>query len=299
MTAPNEWTERIVRLIEDAEVLDEPAELVARAVSRLRVPGIVTDALSGTWVGHPVHPALVVVPTGCWGGALLLDAVGGDRGAARLLVGTGALSALPAALTGMSDWVDTMGAERRVGLVHAALNVTSLALFTVSWWRRGHGARRGRRSALLGGAALGLGAWLGGHLAYARGVGVDTTAFEVLPAEWTDVAAAHEVTGTPMAVDAHGAAVLLVREGGTIRALADRCTHRGAPLHEGDLDDGCITCPWHGSRFRLEDGAVVAGPASRPQQTLAARERDGRVQVRRRREPGTLRVNPVTGAGVR
>jgi hypothetical protein len=31
--------------------------------------------------------------------------------------------------------------------------------------------------------------------------------------------------------------------------------HQGGPLHEGKLDDGCITCLWHSSRFRLSDGA--------------------------------------------
>jgi nitrite reductase/ring-hydroxylating ferredoxin subunit len=80
-------------------------------------------------------------------------------------------------------------------------------------------------------------------------------------------------------VDGHD--VLLVRSGGTIHALAGRCTHRGGPLADGELVDGCVECPWHGSRFALEDGSVERGPAAFPQPLYETRVRDGRVEVRR------------------
>ncbi|MFE7416210.1 Rieske (2Fe-2S) protein [Rhodococcus sp. NPDC057529] len=72
-----------------------------------------------------------------------------------------------------------------------------------------------------------------------------------------------------------------------------RCTHLGAPPHDGSLDDGCIECPWHGSRFDVADGRVARGPATRPQQVYEARVRDGRIQVRQPDEQRTLRTNPV------
>jgi nitrite reductase/ring-hydroxylating ferredoxin subunit len=75
--------------------------------------------------------------------------------------------------------------------------------------------------------------------------------------------------------------VLLVRSGGAVLALSDRCSHRGGPLHEGELVDGCVQCPWHGSRFVLADGSVARGPASRPQPAYETRVVAGRVQVRR------------------
>jgi len=48
--------------------------------------------------------------------------------------------------------------------------------------------------------------------------------------------------------------------------LQARCTHAGAPLAEGKLEDAILTCPWHGSKFRITDGEVVKGPAEKPLQ---------------------------------
>jgi nitrite reductase/ring-hydroxylating ferredoxin subunit len=47
------------------------------------------------------------------------------------------------------------------------------------------------------------------------------------------------------------------------------------PLSDGDLDDGCVTCPWHHSVFRLSDGSVVHGPATAPQPAFETDVRDG------------------------
>ena len=84
-----------------------------------------------------------------------------------------------------------------------------------------------------------------------------------------------------------------MRHEGRLRALGDRCTHRGAPLHEGTLVDGCIECPWHASRFSLDDGAVVRGPATRPQPAFEVQVSGGRVRVRRDEERA-LRRNPAS-----
>jgi nitrite reductase/ring-hydroxylating ferredoxin subunit/uncharacterized membrane protein len=286
--------EQVLNRVEDADALDGPADLLAGLLRRVIRPGVAEDVLSGTPVGHPLHPALVAVPIGAWTTALALDLTGGDEVAARRATALGTLSALPAALTGANDWLTTAGPERRVGLVHAAANYAGLFLQVGSWVAR----RRGRRvtgAALSAGAMTFVGAagWLGGHLSYAMGVGVDTTAFQKLPSDWLDVAAEQDVPPVGATrVDAHGASVLLTRCEGSIVALADRCTHRGGPLHEGTLADGCVTCPWHGSVFRLSDGTVVSGPASRPQPQLEVDVSDGRVRVRRE-EQRTLRTNPV------
>ena len=69
--------------------------------------------------------------------------------------------------------------------------------------------------------------------------------------------------------------MLLARHEGAVYALSDRCSHRGGPLHEGELRDGCVTCPLHGSVFKLEDGSVVQGPAAYPQPRWETRVRDG------------------------
>lgn len=291
------WTERITEAIEKTSALDSPAGAATGLLNKVLPAGPVKDLLSGTALGHPAHPLVVTVPIGAWVSASVLDLLGGSssRVAARKLVAVGALAAVPAALTGASDWADTLGAERRVGAVHALANYTALGLYTASWNARRNGRHAvGVRRALAGAAVLGFSGWLGGHLAYALGVGVDTTAFLTGPPEWTDVAAeADLVEGKPLGVTAGVLPLLLVRHRGELVALNDRCTHRGAPLHEGTLTDGCIQCPWHGSRFSLSDGHVVRGPATRPQPKYELRLHDGRVQVRSSGEQRTLRSNPV------
>lgn len=304
MATINASLENVIGRVERAEFLDAPAGKLADLVGTWLKPGLVKDLLSGTGTGHPAHPILILLPLGSWASAFFLDIAGGnDAGsatAARRLIVLGNLTALPTALTGLSDWADTQGAERRVGLVHAALNVTALGLFTTSAVAR----RANTRGAGFVTAALGMGlvsasGWLGGHLAYARGVGTDTTAFEVAPSDWTDVGAVDDVSDKPMRVDAGGVPVLLVRHAGELRAMSDRCTHRGGPLHEGTIEDGCVECPWHGSRFRLTDGQIARGPATRPQRAFEVRTLDGRVQVRPTPDPGSLRTEPVTGkAGI-
>jgi nitrite reductase/ring-hydroxylating ferredoxin subunit len=51
------------------------------------------------------------------------------------------------------------------------------------------------------------------------------------------------------------------RRDGTVRAVSSRCRHQFADLSRGSLDkDGCLVCPWHGSRYDLDTGEMVAGP---------------------------------------
>jgi 3-phenylpropionate/trans-cinnamate dioxygenase ferredoxin subunit len=54
---------------------------------------------------------------------------------------------------------------------------------------------------------------------------------------------------------------------GSYFATQAACTHQGGPLEEGDLEEACITCPNHGSRFDVKTGAVIRGPATRPLRT--------------------------------
>lgn len=297
IAAPGAVLTGLTTALERAEALDGAADRVQRAVQPLLSPGPVKDVLSGTWLGHPVHPLLIVLPIGTWVSAALLDLLGGraGRAAADRLVAAGVVSTLPAAATGLSDWLDTQDAERRVGLVHATGNTVALGLQLASLRAR----RRGRRGtgvalSLAANALVGITGYLGGHLSYSQGVGVDTTAFRTGPEEWTAVAdAADLLPGRPTAVSAGAATILLVRtEAGEVSALDDRCTHRGGPLHEGTVEGDCVQCPWHGSVFRLDDGNVQAGPASVPQPAYETRVVDRRVEVRRT-EPRSQRRIPA------
>jgi nitrite reductase/ring-hydroxylating ferredoxin subunit/uncharacterized membrane protein len=274
------------RRLETWKALDTVAAPVARAVGRLVRPRPVRNLLSGTNLGHPLHPPLTDVPIGAWSMSVLLDAVGGTRcrRAADLLLLTGIAAAVPTAATGLNDWSDTLGGPRRVGLLHATMNVTALGLFTASLCTRATGCRdSGRALSLAGYVFLGAGGYLGGHLTYVNGVNVNHTAFEERPAQWTDVLADSDLPeGQGRKVSADGAPVLLRRSGGEVLALASTCSHMGGPLEEGEVADGCVTCPWHGSTFDLADGHVVRGPASSPQPVYDTRVRDGRIEVRAR-----------------
>jgi nitrite reductase/ring-hydroxylating ferredoxin subunit/uncharacterized membrane protein len=247
-----------------------------------RAPGV-RDALAGTGFGHPVHPALTDVVIGAWTSSLLLDCCGGERshGAADRLLAVGTAAAVPTAAAGLVDWADLRRASRRVGSVHALGNLTAVGLQTLSWRARRRGDR-GRALTLSGlaYAIASLSAWLGGHLSFGRAVGVNQTAVEALPEDWTAVLDDAELAeGKLTGAEAGGTGVLLVRKDGRIHAMADRCSHRGCPLHEGELDGNEIVCRCHGSRFGL-DGSLVGGPAAYPQPSLQARVHDGKVEVR-------------------
>lgn len=269
------------------EALDAPAQRLAGIVRKVLKPGAVKDLLSGTFLGHPLHPMLTDIPIGTWTSAVILDLVGGreSQRAADLLIGTGVAAALPTAASGYSDWADTVQGNpsaRRVGLVHAASNVSALALYSASLIARRRGRRgRGVALALSGLGALGLGGHLGGHLAYAEAVGVDQTAFDSLPEEWTPTLGETMLgDGQAIKVEVGDVPVLLTRQAGQIFAIHDRCSHRGGPLHEGEIADGCVTCPWHGSRFSLADGSVRRGPASMPQPAFETRIASGTIEIR-------------------
>ncbi len=279
--------EDLLDRIEKADGLDSVARPLSKAVAKLFPHGPVKDALSGTWLGHPLHPLLTDVAIGSWTSAFLLDVFGGEatEAAADSLVGAGVVSALPTAISGLSDWSDMLGAERRMGLVHATANVLAVTCYGLSWVARRKGDRsRGVALGLLGASIATVGGFLGGHLSYRQGVNVDRNAWTEGPESWVDVAAESDLAeGQPVAAEADGVRVCLVKMGNAVHAIADVCGHAGGPLHEGELDgEGRITCPWHGSTFQMQDGAVVHGPATGPQPDYEARVEEGRVSVRRR-----------------
>lgn len=272
-----------VRRMERLEALDKVARPLKSTVSRAVRPRVVRNLLSGTNLGHPLHPPLTDLPIGAWMMSALLDAAGpAAEGAADLLVTAGVVAAVPTAASGLNDWSDTAGPETRVGLVHAAVNTTALSLYLASLVARIRGRRRsGKVLALAGLGMVSGGAYLGGHLAFVMGVNVNRTAWEQPPHQWTPVLADAELAdGELRKADASGAPVLLYRTAGTVYALASTCSHMGGPLEEGTVSDGCVICPWHGSTFRFVDGTIVRGPASTPQPSYQTRVQDGRIEVR-------------------
>src|ERR671910_2247324 len=215
------------------------------------------DLLYGTWLGHPLHAAVITVPVGSWSATMVFDLIGEKR-AADLSLGLGLAGAVGAAVTGAAQWQDATNEEapRRLGALHALLNVAATGLMAGSWFLR----QQGRRTSGVTLSTLGLGinlasAWIGGELAYELGIGVNHAAFQSPPSDWTDVAALDDLSdGTPHRVEADGTPVLLLRQGNRIRAIGATCTHLGGPLDEGPIEGDTVTCPWHGSGFSLDDG---------------------------------------------
>jgi nitrite reductase/ring-hydroxylating ferredoxin subunit len=273
----------LVRRLEHFTALDRVTKPVANVVGRLVRPRRVRNLLSGTWLGHPAHPVLTDLPIGAWSMSTLLD-MGGSamEPAADMLVGLGILSAIPTTATGLNDWSDTIGEQQRVGAVHASANAVALSLYVASLAARRSGRRgTGKALGLAGLGALMVGGYLGGHLSFTRAVNVNHTALEHRPQEWTPVLADAELgEGERRVVFAGEATVLLIRDNSKLYALANTCSHAGGPLNEGELVEGCVVCPWHGSSFRLIDGSIVHGPASMPQPIYQTRIRDGKIEVR-------------------
>ncbi len=251
------------------------------------------DFLHGVWLAHPLHPVLTDIPIGAWTTAVVFDIgdiVNSSDGLARAAdaaVTVGLVGAVGSAVTGLTDWSETDGAARKVGLVHAAMNITATSLYVASLVTRRRGRRwTGRAYALAGYLVSAGAAYLGGELVYGEQSGVNHAFGQSAPPQFTPVLNERELKeGRPTRVQAGDVAVLLVRQGNRVHAMADTCAHLGGPLSEGTLGDGTISCPWHGSTYSLEDGSVVCGPTTFPQPSYECRLRGGQVEIRARREP--------------
>ena len=271
------------------EAVDGPAGAAAKAVQQAVGQGALKDLLSGTRLGHPLHPLMTDIPIGTLASATVLDLLAKGRGehAADVLVGIGLLSALPTAAAGAADWSDSYGPDQRVGAVHAVANVIGLGLYGWSLRARRRGDRRAATAlGVAGMTSMAVGGYLGGYLSHSRGVGVNNAFYQHAPEDWTAVLDAADLPeGAPTRAAAGDATVLLYRSNGRIHAIGSRCSHAGGPLDEGDVDAAncTVTCPWHQSVFRLEDGSVVHGPASVPQAAYETRTEGGKIEIRLRR----------------
>jgi nitrite reductase/ring-hydroxylating ferredoxin subunit len=274
--------------------LDRVSGAVRDAVKKMLPAGRVKDALHGVWLGHPVHPPLAQAAVGCFTAAALLD-VAGDRGRAPArLIRWGVLASLPAAVAGLADYAEGHEEQQRVGVVHAAANSTALLGYLASLRLRAGGKPGpGVALGLLAFGCAGAGAMLGGDLAFRWAMGPNHAA-EVPhagPEEWCDLGRTEEFLGAgPVRRMAGLIPVLVMSDVDGVTVLHDRCSHMAAPLHQGEIGsvDGaaCVTCPWHGSVFRLTDGAVVRGPATAPQPALDTRVEAGRLYAKVRTIPG-------------
>lgn len=263
-------------------------------VERAGEPGAqIKSLLHGTWLGHALHPALILAPAGSWLTAAVLDAVGNAEGA-QTAIGFGILASLPAAASGLADWSHTSSRSRRLGLVHAAANGSALACYSISWLARRSGHRG--LGMLFSTAGLGLmmgGAYLGGEISYSLGQGVNRNAWSPEVEDQSEQLDAFQavasfadlregrVNSATLTVDGEEVPLVLLLRGREVLALNGTCSHMGGPLAEGRIaEEWCVECPWHASRFDFRDGEPTRGPAVYKQPRFETRVRDGQVEVR-------------------
>jgi nitrite reductase/ring-hydroxylating ferredoxin subunit len=105
-----------------------------------------------------------------------------------------------------------------------------------------------------------------------------------IPAGWHDVGEYTAlIEGWPAMASISGVPLLVTRTADTVTVMLGHCAHETGPLGDGQVSEingaACVTCPWHGSAFRLSDGKVVRGPAATDQPLLRSRVVDGRVEA--------------------
>ena len=277
--------------IERAPALDRPVRVLSDTVVRALPQGPRTDTLHGVPFGQPAHPALIRMPLGCWTSAVLLDFFRGTDRAAGTLVAVGLAAALPSAATGLADWSALHRHQQRVGLVHAISQAGATTLFGASLLARLTGRPgNGKVLSASGLAVATVGAYLGGHLALRLGAGASHAEpiDHLAGLGWHDLCQLSDLPEGLLARRQLGyLSLLALRQGDDVHVLSDHCAHLGGPLHQGRVvtvrGDACVTCPWHGSTFRLSDGAVIHGPATARQPAFESRlSESGSVQVRPR-----------------
>jgi len=236
----------------------------------------VRDVLNGRWLGHPLHALLTDVPIGVLTLVIILDVLGVPVGADVALV-VGVLALAGAALAGLADYADTDGRARVRATIHGTLMTIALVLYLVSLAMRAAGGQRAVPIAvsIVAYLILAAGAYVGGDVVYLLGNMVDRHAWRPAGAKWALLEVGDVPEDQPVKAKFGLQALVLVRHGDRIQALHEQCAHAGGPLSQGTLVDGCLECPWHGSRFRLSDGHVVRGPSVYDQPAYEVRAVEG------------------------
>jgi nitrite reductase/ring-hydroxylating ferredoxin subunit len=269
---------------------DGTAKLMDAIYGTLGRPGkLLQDFLNGSWLGHSLHPVVVDVVVGGATAAVLLQiltwfGIGGLRVALLWVLGLTWLAAVSAIVTGLTDFKDTAtGDERHVVGLHGFMNIVATALLIVAFV-----ALLAEADGLAGGMliagylVLSVGAFIGGHVVFKYGYMVNFNAFAggKKAKEFTAVLPAADLPeATPTKAMLGTTGLVVVRRGDLVWALKETCSHAGGPLAQGTLDGYNIVCPWHGSAFRLSDGAVRHGPATARQVAYRARIRGDQVEV--------------------
>lgn len=271
-------------------VADVLQKLVAGTYKAMGAPGTALKTFNhGTWLGHPLHPVLTDIPLGLWTITVIFDIIYLVSGsfiwfyAAELTIFVAILAALATAMTGFTDWNETYGRERRVGVAHGLINTVVVLIYIVSLLIRYTGGTRVGAIilAFIGYALVLSAAYLGGELVYSIGTGVNHHAWQQQPEKFTRVMLEGQLNdGVLVRGLAGDTPILLYKKGDRICAIGETCSHAGGPLSEGEIIGDVVQCPWHASHFDLCTGEVKQGPATVSAVRYQARIQNGQIEVK-------------------
>jgi nitrite reductase/ring-hydroxylating ferredoxin subunit len=98
--------------------------------------------------------------------------------------------------------------------------------------------------------------------------------------DWVTVAKTGDLPeGQMIGATVDSVELLVANVGGQYHAIGSVCTHEGGPLADGDLYEGTVTCPWHGSEFDVTTGQVEMAPATEPEPVYEVRVEGDEIQV--------------------
>jgi uncharacterized membrane protein len=163
-----------VSRVEADKRLDTVGTVLTRVTEPLLDRRSLAAILRGDFMGHALHPLLTDVPIGAWLSAAVLDVAGGtqSQAAATRLTGVGLVAAVPTVASGLVELASTGPADRRVGATHAMFNAAAAGCYLISYVQRRRGQHgRAVGMSLAAATLLGVGGYLGGHLAVVRKVG--------------------------------------------------------------------------------------------------------------------------------
>lgn len=244
-----------------------------------KIPGTrpIKTLLHGTWpLHHPLHPAITDLTIGGYTAAVALDIfylATRDTTllrAADFVIIAAFMTSLVSIVSGLTDWNETDGEERRTGMLHGLLMIVASLGFLASIWLRLSGGQREMATGFAFAAfvILLVSSYLGGEMVFGYGTEVNRQAWSEVEDTWEAIevtAASLEDRKPVLAKTKSGVDVFIAKVDEAIYALGNTCTHAGGPLNEGTWvgADRCeIQCPWHASRFCVKDAEVHGGPAT-------------------------------------
>jgi nitrite reductase/ring-hydroxylating ferredoxin subunit/uncharacterized membrane protein len=286
--------ERVLRKVPG---LQEQAHRIARGIHKEVLKGgrparTTADVLHGRWLGHPLHAALTDATVGAWVLGSVLDCLALLSGrpsaekCADRLIDIGNITAVPTALSGLTDFTTIPEEAMASGATHGLLNVCGFLCNLASSAARKAGLRP-LGVLLSAGATVGLlaSAWLGGELMCQHRVGVNRTRKAEGLEDWIPVLDESQLPDdTHVGIDVDDTPVLLYRHGGVIYAMGAVCGHAAGALELGTFEDRHVTCPLHQSVYDVRDGSVVHSPSLYPEPTYDVRVREGKIELKAKGE---------------